>query len=110
MKTKTNFRARVMKYAWQILRATGQAWRQCMLKAWELYRLLKALRSGIVSFEYKKMDGSVRMATGTLRDIPIDATFGGKRVTKQPYRTMTYFDTAKNAFRSFRVENLLRMA
>lgn len=39
METRTNFRVRVMKYAHQLLKATGKSWRYCMLKAWELYRL-----------------------------------------------------------------------
>ncbi len=33
MEKKNNFRVRVMKYAWQLWRATKQAWRLCMLKA-----------------------------------------------------------------------------
>ena len=33
-----------MKYAWQLFKATQQAWRICMIKAWQLYRLAKAMR------------------------------------------------------------------
>ena len=36
METRTNFRVRVMKYAHQLLKATGKSWRYCMPKAWEL--------------------------------------------------------------------------
>lgn len=42
------------------------------------------------------------------RDSDIDgATLGGKKVTKPSYKTMAYFDTEKNAFRCFKVENLI---
>ena len=107
---KTNFRARVMKYAWQLWRATQQEWRSCMLKAWELYRLAKAMRGGIVTFWYKKTDGTLRKAMGTLKNIPAGITFGGKKVTKPSYKTLCYFDTEKNAFRSFKIENLVAIA
>lgn len=107
MEKKSNFRVRVMKYAWQLWLATGQTWRICMIKAWQLYRLAKAMREGEVTFYYSKADGSVRKAKGTLRHTPAGATLGGKRVTKPSYKTMAYFDIEKNAFRCFKVENLI---
>ncbi len=107
MKTGKSFRVRVMKYAWQLFRATGNAWRLCMLKAWELYRLAKAMREGVVTFSYSKMDGTIRKAVGTLINVPAGATLGGKKVTKPSYKTMTYYDIEKNGFRCFRIENLI---
>lgn len=107
MERKSNFRVRVMKYAWRLWNVTGQAWRVCMIKAWQLYRLAKAMRGGVVTFYYSKADGSVRKASGTLMDVPAGATLGGKRMTKPSYKTMTYFDTERRAFRCFKVENLI---
>lgn len=107
MEKKNNFRVRVMKYAWQLWRATKQTWRVCMLKAWQLYRLAKAMREGVVKFCYTKADGSIRNAVGTLRNVPAGATLGGKKVTKPSYKTMAYFDLEKKAFRCFKVENLI---
>ena len=57
MGTKTNFRVKVMKYAHQLATNTGKSWRFCMIKAWELYRLSKKMREGIVKFAYEKKDG-----------------------------------------------------
>ncbi len=107
MEKKNNFRVRVMKYAWQLWKATKQTWRTCMIKAWQLYHLAKAMREGDVTFYYTKSDGSIRKAVGTLKNVPAGATLGGKRVTKPSYKTMAYFDIEKNAFRSFKVENLI---
>lgn len=107
MEKKNNFRARVMKYAWQLWRATKQQWRICMIKAWQLYRLAKAMREGVVTFYYQKADGTIRKAVGTLRNLPAGATLGGKKVTKPSYKTMAYFDTEKNSFRCFKIENLI---
>lgn len=107
MGKKNSFRVRVMKYAWQLRKSTRQTWRICMLKAWQLYRLAKAMREGVVSFIYRKADGSLRLAHGTLRNLPAGASFRGKRVTKPSYKTLAYFDTDKNSFRCFKVENLV---
>lgn len=106
MEAKINFRSRVMKYAWQIWRAARSPWRLCMLKAWQVYKLTRKMRTGIVSFSYLKADGSLRHAHGTLVNIPDGATLRGKRITKPAYRTVAYFDTDRGAFRCFRIENL----
>lgn len=107
MEKRNNFRVRVMKYAWQLWKATKQQWRICLIKAWQLYRLAKSMREGVVAFIYKKADGSIRKANGTLKNIPAGATLGGKKITKPSYKTISYFDTDKNAFRCFKVENLI---
>lgn len=110
METKTNFRARVMKYAWSLFKATKQIWRLCMIRAWQLYRLAKAMREGVVPFYYQKTDGSIRKAFGTLKNLPVGATLGGKKVTKPSYKTFAYFDVEKQGFRSFKIENFICMA
>ncbi|MCD8386290.1 MAG: SH3 beta-barrel fold-containing protein [Bacteroidales bacterium] len=110
---KSNFRARIMKYAWQIWRAAedGTTWKWCMKQAWRLYYLAKAMRQGEVRFTYLKADGTIRFATGTLKNLPAGITMpNGKKLTKPSYKAMAYFDTEKNAFRSFKVENFLAMA
>ena len=107
MEKATNFRVRVMKYAWQLRKATRQAWRLCMIKAWQLYRLAKSMRAGAVSFYYQKADGTIRKAVGTLKGLPTGATLGGKKLTKPSYKTMAYFDIEKQAFRCFKIENLI---
>lgn len=107
MEKKINFRVRIMKYAWHIRRATAQSWRLCMIKAWQLYRLAKSMRERDVAFYYLKSDGTIRKALGTLRGVPAGATLGSKKLTKPSYKTMSYFDTEKGAFRCFKVENLI---
>ncbi len=103
MKSVINFRSRVMKYAWQLFRATKQAWRICMLKAWQLWRLAKSMKEGTRTFWYQKTDGTIRKANGTLKNV----SSYGRRITKPSYKTMTYFDLDKNQFRCFRIENLI---
>lgn len=103
MKT-SNFRVRVMKYAHQLFTATKHSWSTCLLKAWELYRLAKRMREGIVKFAFQKVDGTIRYAWGTLKDLPAGAS---QSKGNPSFKTFAYFDTQKMAFRCFKIENLI---
>lgn len=111
MEAKSNFRVRVMKYAHYLNKTTNDCWRVCIIKAWQLYRLAKRMRTGVVSFYYYKTDGSVRLAKGTLQNVPVGATLkNGKKMTKPSYKTLAYFDVDKQSFRCFKIENLIIVA
>ena len=101
---KTNFRTRVMSYAHHIFESTSVNWSTALKKAWTLYRLAKMMRNGVVKFFYEKVDGSARVAYGTLVDLPAGVT--SRRSAKAP----CYWDTKKQAFRSFKVENFIAIA
>lgn len=80
----------------------------CMYdKSMAIVQACQSDAGGIVAFYYLKSDGSVRKAHGTLKDMPSGATLGGKKITKPSYKTMSYYDTERKAFRSFKVENLI---
>lgn len=69
--------------------------------------LKKLLREGEVEFEYKKLNGQTRPARGTLKMdmIPEEAhPTTGKPVIPN---SINYYDLDKNAWRSFRIENLI---
>ena len=107
---KTSFRTRVMSYAHHIFVSTASDWSSALKKAWTLYRLAKMMRKGVVKFFYEKVDGSARVAYGTLCNLPAGVT-SRRSATKTPtFGTMCYWDTKKNAFRSFRVENFIAVA
>lgn len=110
MREKNNFRVRVMKYAWKIFKATAQVWSLCLRKAWQLYYLAKNMRGGVVKFTFRKADGTIRKATGTLKNLSAGSTFGGKKMIEPSYKTFTYFDVERNSFRCFKVENLIAVA
>ena len=106
----TSFRVRVMNYAHHIYESKNTSWSSALLKAWTLYRLAKDMRKGVVKFYFEKVDGSARVAYGTLCNLPAGVT-SRRSATKAPnYGTMCYWDTKKNAFRSFRVENFIAVA
>lgn len=80
---KSNFRVRVMKYAHQLAKKTTEyTWKICLIKAWELYRLAKNMRKGIVKFAFQKVDGSIRHASGTLYNLPAGTSIHGKKTDK----------------------------
>jgi hypothetical protein len=45
-----------MRRAWQIARATGKAFAVALSKSWQLYRLTKRMRAGVVRFAYEKAE------------------------------------------------------
>lgn len=98
-----NFRSKVFKQAYEMMKATGKAFAVCLAKAWAIYRLYKRMKSETVSFAYEKVDGSLRKAKGTLQDVSSLI----KGTGSENYKTVRYFDVDANGFRSFKVENLI---
>lgn len=64
--------------------------------------IVTALNEGVVSFTYKKSDGTTRQATGTTKT---DLIPEGKRPTTDrntpSSQTISYYDTGKSDWRSF---------
>jgi len=70
--------------------------------------LKNSLRANhITEFLFKKKDGSVRYAKGTLVDVITDHYVKGTSKAKPRYDVIKYFDLEKNTFRSFKAENFL---
>ncbi|MDE7134329.1 MAG: SH3 beta-barrel fold-containing protein [Rikenellaceae bacterium] len=93
----------IMRRAWQLYRTTGKAFAVCLSRSWAVFRLIKRMRDNIVSFTYEKADGTLRKAKGTLQGA--QALIKGTGIDTP--KTVRYFDTDVQAFRSFRVENLI---
>lgn len=69
--------------------------------AWKAAKLQFELASGEVRFRYCKMNGEIREAVGTLKNMVSDSSsaFNGT--------AMYYFDIEKKGFRSFAISNLI---
>ncbi|WP_313029481.1 SH3 beta-barrel fold-containing protein [Soonwooa sp.] len=99
---KTSFKSTVMQRAHYLFRTLNKAWSVCLKKAWALYKLNKEMKSHEVSFYFEKSDGTVRKAVGSLTN-----TYEKKTdKTPNPF-VFTYFDSEKNAYRCFKIENFL---
>ena len=65
----------------------------------DLARLKRLLKNGVVEFSYKKKDGSLRKAKGTLHPSYLPPLKGG---SPKPEHQMVYYDLDKKHWRSFR--------
>lgn len=99
-----NFRTQVFKRAHVMAKETGKAFSICLVKAWQLYRLKKAMLKGMVKFAFEKADGSLRYALGTL-----NVNWESKGTREPNYKSVPYFDLEANGLRSFKSQNLIRI-
>ena len=77
-------------------------------KAIELETLKKRMMRGeCVRFAYLKLDGSVRIAVGTLQTQAVEANTAGGGVPKRFYGMFAYLDLEKMAWRGFKEERFI---
>ena len=95
----------IMTLAWQFIKKNGFNIREALQTAWQNYKLRQKMLAGIVKFYYRKVDGSIREAYGSLKADLLPETMGTGR--KSNDTVQTYFDTEKGEFRCFKKANLL---
>lgn len=66
----------------------------------------KELRNNIITFKFKKRDGTIRTAHGTLHPDYLPELKGG---SPRPERQMVYYDLDKEAWRSFRSYSFIKI-
>ena len=72
-------------------------------KAAELETMKKRMMRGeCVRFAYMKLDGSVRVAVGTLQPQAVEANVKGTGIPKRYYGMFVYLDLEKMAWRGFK--------
>ena len=103
----------VFNLANQLMDETDMTRSESMKQAYLVRELLEKLGQGVVTFEYEKMDGSLREARGTLcpRLMPQQET-DGKTDGKQRDRDrmdFAYWDWDKQSFRAFRAGSVVRI-
>ena len=99
----TSFRTKVFKRAYQLVKSTGKTFAVCLAKAWSIYRLSKRMTTGVVKFSYEKVDGTLRTAKGTLKEVSHLIKGTGSDNTS----TLRYYDIEAKGFRSFKIENFI---
>lgn len=89
--------------AWAV-RKQFNTFSEALKHAWKVVRLQFALcTQAAVKFMYKKVDGTIREAVGTLESVPaIKGT--GKPIN---HAVLTYFDITANDWRCAKIENLI---
>lgn len=76
----------VMLMAWTFVKRNGFTMSEAMKCAWANMKLKAAMKQRIGKFYFKKVDGSVREAYGTLKENLIPATSGDNRKRMTQYR------------------------
>lgn len=97
----------VMKAAWETLRRhKTMSFSEALRKAWHAYKLKAQMALGVVRFVFRKTNGELRNAVGTLAKNLYQYEVKGTGHAA-PACTIRYWDLEKNAFRSFCVDSLL---
>lgn len=99
----------VMSLAWQMVKKNGFSMSEALKTAWANLKLKSEMKKRIVKFYFKKVDGSVREAYGTLNEKLMPAITGNDKRAKND-TVQTYFDTERGEFRCFKKANLMSIA
>ena len=67
----------------------------------------RMMRGEVVRFAYMKLDGSVRVAVGTLQPQAVEANIKGTGIPKRFYGMFAYLDLEKMAWRGFKEERFI---
>lgn len=97
--------AGIMSMAWQFVKRNGFTMAEALKCAWANHKLKTAMKKGITQFFFRKVNGEIRQAFGTLKSELLPATQGTGR--KANDSVQVYFDTDCQEYRSFKRCNLL---
>lgn len=105
--TRKNQLKKVMPLAWQFVKKNGYTLSEALKVAWANVKLHAAMQTRIVKFYFQKVDGTIREAFGTLKSSILPPA---KESGRTPNPTcQVYYDTEKEAYRSFKKANLVRV-
>ena len=104
MKTTVSELRGIMQQAWSFVKKNGFSMSEALKCAWSNFKLKAKMKLGIVKFYFKKVDGSLREAYGTLKASLVPLTIGTER--KKSDTVQTYYDTEKSEYRCFKKANL----
>ena len=104
---KTDLRA-IMQMAWQFVKRNGIELSEALKKAWQVFKLKAKMAKSIVKFYFRKVDGTIREAYGTLRaDLIPQSEASSSDSRKKNDTVQAYYDTEKMSFRCFKLANLV---
>jgi len=94
-------KSRLFKIAHSI-KANYTTFSEALTAAWKIIKLRMAMKLGAVAFSFMKVDGTLRKAIGTLKDVPAST---GVKATN--YGQFIYWDVETAGYRSAKVQNLI---
>ena len=103
--TRRNQLREILNLAWQFVRKNGFSMSEALKIAWANLKLKAEMKKRIVKFYFRKVDGSIREAYGTLEEDKLPTTSESNR--KKNDTVQVYFDTEREEYRCFKKANLL---
>ena len=97
-----------MQMAWQFVKRNGITLAEALKKAWQVFKFKAQMMKGIVRFYFRKVDGTIREAYGTLR-ADLMPEIKGEDNRRKNDTVQTYFDTEKQEFRCFKLANIVTL-
>lgn len=99
--------AGIMQTAWMFIRKNGYSLSEALKCAWRNYKLKVAMKAGIAQFYFRKCNGEMRQAFGTLKSELLPETQGtGRRANET---VQVYYDCDREEYRSFKKCNLINI-
>lgn len=102
---KNIIKSNVFKLAWVFIRKHQVSLSEALKIAWRNIKLRIAMATKIVAFTFRKTDGSIREAIGTLKSDMLPQVKGTGRPT--PEHLQLYYDIQKECYRCFNKIELL---
>ena len=92
--------------AWAIKKENPSfTFRKALIQSWKAEKLHRKMHGGnVVEFVYVKLDGSIRIASGTLPEVK--ESFNQNKKTYGQHSVVNYFDVDANGWRSFKADRL----
>ncbi len=98
--------------SWMLQQKVTEAVNDAMAESDELDELIEQLHSRVVRFSYRKADGSVREALGTLKPSMLDKLLAGQQRKRNGFGSsdrIVYYDLDCEDWRCFNPENYISM-
>lgn len=97
----------LMLLAWQFVKDNNMCMRDAMECAWHNEHIIRSMRIGIVEFRFRKLDGSERIARGTLQENRIPTLNGDGR---KPHKSVqVFYDVDAEGWRCFKKNSLIKV-
>ena len=96
--------SKIMKMAWQFVKRNGFSISQALITAWKNAKTSRKMRMGIAHFWFRKINGEIREAFGTLKDGIVPQTNGNHRDNPT---LQTYYDTERQDWRCYKIANIV---
>lgn len=106
MNMKVN-KSKLFKVAYAILhKSQATTFSEALTVAWKAMKIYTSMLTGQIEFKFRKVNGEIRKATGTLQNLNYVTKASGIQIDKNA-DIICFWDCEKNAFRSFRAYALI---